>query len=63
MTARLKDSTEGHETRRPRIMAGCRRLGQIGAALKRFADLNAGKRTSQRELLLIGEEQTPLAMR
>ncbi len=44
-------------------MRGCRRLGQIEAALNRFADLNAGKRTSQRELLLIGGERSPLAMR
>ncbi len=36
------------------VMGGCRRLGQIEAALKRFADLSAGKRTSQRELLHIG---------
>ncbi len=45
------------------VVGGRRRLGQIGAALKRFADLNAGNRTSQREILLIGGEQTPLAMR
>ncbi len=31
------------------------------STLKRFADLNAGKRTSQRELLLVGGEQSSLA--
>ena len=42
-------------------MGGCRRLGQIAAALNRIADLNAGKRTSRRDLLLIGGEQSYLA--